>query len=150
MSSRTAVDRRGGLDRRVARVSLHYPERRMGFDRRGPAGGAWGRLVGWYRDRPAAVAAGSALILGLGLLDVLLTGRLVAAGASELNPVMSRLLAGGTGGALAFKALVMVPVAAGVWWLRRFRRVLEFSLVVLAGSVLLVAYELAAVAFVGG
>ena len=150
MSSRTAVDRRGGLDRRVSRVSLHYPERRTGFDRRDPAAGAWGRVIGWYRARPAAVAACCALVLVLGLLDVLLTVRLVAAGGAEVNPVMGRLLAGGTGGAVALKVLVMVPVAAGMWWLRRYRRILEFSLVLLAGSALLVAYELAGLAFLAG
>lgn len=149
MTGRTALDRRGGVDRRAARVSFRYPERRTGFDRREAASG-WGRVVGWYRDRPTAVAVCGALILVLGVVDVLLTDRLIAVGASELNPVMSRLLAGGVGGAVVVKALVMAPVAAGVWLLRRYRRVLEFSLVVLAGSILLVLYEFAGLAILAG
>jgi hypothetical protein len=141
MTAPTAVERRGGTDRRVQRVSIHYPERRTGFDRRDPGTTRWSRLLWWYRDRPAAVAGAAALIAVLGLTDVLLTWHLIDLGAREANPIMARLLDGGLGGALWLKAAVIVPVAAAVWTLRRYRRVLAFSLVVLAASAALVAAE---------
>lgn len=150
MTAPTAVERRGGPDRRVRRVSIRYPERRTGFDRRDPGATPWSRLLLWYRDRPAAVAGAAALIVVLGIADVLLTWRLMDLGAREANPVMARLLDGGLGGAVWLKAAVVVPVAAGVWTLRRYRRVLGFSVVVLVVSVALVAFEVFGLALLTG
>jgi hypothetical protein len=142
-------DRRGGGDRRAQRASFHYPERRSGFDRRADPGTAWSRLLATYRDRPAAVAATAVLIAVLGAADVILTWRLLAHGATEANPVMAALFDGGLGWALVLKAAVTLPVAASVWWLRRYRRVLEFSLIAMAVFAALITYQAVALLVVG-
>lgn len=125
----------------MRRVSFRYPDRRTGFDRREAGTTARSRLLEAYRRTPAAVAVVAVAIALLAAADVALTRHLIAHGASEVNPVMAALFAGGDGGAVALKAAVTIPVAASVWLLRRYRRVLEFSLVVLAASAALVAYE---------
>ena len=88
--------------------------------------------------------------MALGLADVLLTSRLISFGAAELNPVMAGLLAGGPGTALLLKILVMAPVAAAVWWLRRYRRILEFSLIVVVVFAALIAYQAVALVVLNG
>ena len=134
----------------MRRVSFRYPERRRGFDRRAVTGSAWSRLLAAFRDRPAAVAVAAGSIAALGAVDVVLTWHLLARGASEANPLMAVLFDGGLGGAMALKAAVTLPVAASVWWLRRYRRVLEFSLIVVAAFLALIAYEVAALVVLAG
>jgi hypothetical protein len=138
-------ERRAGTDRRGRRVSLRYPERRSGFDRRAPEGGAvrlgYERLLGGLRRRPRAVAAVLAAILVANVADLGATFVAVRMGAEELNPVMARLMGVDPLLASAFKLLVAVGVASSMWALRRYRKVLELSLLVLLLMAGLTAYH---------
>ncbi len=121
-------------DRRVHRASFRLPERRTGFARRLPAGGA-GRftlLLEAYRDRPGLIALAIGMIVGLSAADLLLTLRALDLGAVELNPAMAWLLEVGPWAAAAFKLSTALAVGAVTWAMRRYRRILEASLL-LAG-----------------
>ena len=127
--SAPALERRAGADRRVRRVSLHYPERRSGFDRRELGG--WQGVLLAYRSRPALVAAVLVLVVLLGLADLLLTLWALGQGATEVNPVMARLFAAGPAPAGFIKMGITLAVAGGSWLTRRYRRALEASRVLL-------------------
>jgi hypothetical protein len=144
------MDRRTATDRRSTRVAFRYPERRSGFDRRGLAGSRRLRMMDAYRRRPALVAWCVTAVVLLGAADFVLTMRLIGMGATEINPVMARFLDGGPAAAAVFKGLVTVAVATGVWALRRYRRVLELSLAVLAVMTAVVLYEIAGLLIAGG
>lgn len=146
--SAPALERRAGAERRVRRVSLHYPERRSGFDRR--ECGAWQRLLLAYRDRPGAVLLVLSLVVLLGLADLLLTLRALGQGATELNPVMARLFAAGPVSAVSIKMGITLAVAGGIWLLRRYRRALEASLLLLAGFLVLAGYHVVGAIRAGG
>jgi hypothetical protein len=139
-----AYDQRGA-DRRMARVSFRYPERRSGFDRRTAGSSAWSRMLAVYRARPGLVAACAVAILVLSAVDLVLTHRLLALGATEANPLMAAALDAGVVPAAILKAAVTLPVAGAVWWLRRYRRVLELSMVVTGLLAALVVYQAIAV-----
>ena len=138
------TDRRIG-DRRVRRVSLYYPERRHGFDRRHPGGGplrtAHYHLMLSLRARPRLVAAALAGVVTLNAADLALTLQALSRGASELNPVMAGLIGFDPVVAGFFKLVLVTAVAAGLWVWREYRRVLEASLLLLAGFTLLSAYH---------
>lgn len=134
------AERRTG-ERRARRVSFHYPERRTGFDRRD--GSRFRQMLEGYRRRPALVAGCLGVVVVLQVLDLVLTARLLRAGATELNPIMAGLFEAGIPAAAALKAAVTALVVAGVWRFRRYRRILEFSLALAAGSALVVAYQAA-------
>jgi hypothetical protein len=145
---RTAPSRRLG-DRRVRRVSFHYPERRRGFDRREPSNPVGRRYVAFlrgYRDTGAAVAGVVVAIGILSALDLVLTQIALGRGAAELNPVMASLLGAGIMPAVLLKAAVTVFVIGVIWSLRRYRRILELSLFLLTGLALLTLYHLAGLA----
>jgi hypothetical protein len=138
-----AVERRAGTDRRVGRVSFRYPERRSGFDRRVPDGGAGlrVRMLDAYRARPRLVAAVLACIVIANAADLAFTFAALNLGASELNPVMAGLIGIDPLVAAGFKLAVTVAVTGGIWALRRYRRVLEASLVVLGTMAGLMLYH---------
>lgn len=136
-------------DRRVRRLSLHYPERRRGFDRRLPGGSfraACARMVRTYRDRPLLIASVLSTVVLLNALDLALTMRAIHLGAVELNPVMAALLGLDPALAAACKLTLVGIVAAVLWILRGYRRVLEASLLLLIGFTLLFGYQLAVLA----
>jgi len=141
MTSTGVLDRRDRPDRRVRSSSFHYPERRTGFDRRAPGTSAHLRLLEAYRRSPALIAWCVAGIVALSAADLLLTWRLITMGASEVNPVMARLYDSGLASAAALKGAVTLAVVGGIWLMRRYRRVLEFSLAALVLFAALVAYE---------
>ena len=147
----TAVlERRLSEDRRRTGSSFRYPERRTGFDRRAMASSWWMRMLDAYRRRPALIASSVGLIAVLSVADLLLTWRLLDLGATEVNPVMASLYDGGLAGAAILKGVVTAAVAAGIVVLRRYRRVLELSIVLVAGLAVLVGYELMAIVAVLG
>jgi len=141
MTSASVLERRNGPDRRVRRSSLHYPERRTGFDRRALGASTHLRLLDAYRRSPALIAWCVAGIVALSAADLLLTWRLIALGASEINPVMARLYDSGLVSAAALKGAVTLALVGGIWLMRRYRRVLEFSVAALVLLAALVAYE---------
>jgi len=90
-----------------------------------------------------------AAIALLSIADLLLTWRLVGMGATELNPVMASLLDNGFVGAAAVKISITVVVVAGIVAMRRYRRVLEFSIVLAIGLIVLIGYEVACLVALG-
>ena len=134
------TDRRAG-DRRTSRVALRLPERRTGFDRRERNG-----VVTWYRDHPPLIAVALVAVLLLNLSDWLLTLRALEQGAREANPVMAALLEHSTALAGGTKLALGLVVVTVIWQLRRYRRILQVSLVALAGFSALVVYQLTLVA----
>lgn len=141
----TLGERRHGADRRVRRISLRYPDRRSGFERRRPVGGALRgahrRMLDAYRESPRALARVLALVVILNTADLLLTLRALSLGAGEANPVMGWLLTSNPMLAGLFKVSVGAAAALAMWSMRRYRRVLEASLWVAGGLGLLVAYH---------
>ncbi len=127
MTADAALDRRARGDRRTRRVSMRYPERRSGFDRRTSR-----PFLEAYRARPAAIGAVLAAFVLLNVADLVFTLRVVDAGAIELNPVMAALLGAGSGYAAAFKLGAALTVAGAMWAARRYRLVLQASLAALA------------------
>jgi hypothetical protein len=124
-------------ERRVARAWFRYPERRTGFDRR-TSGGA----IAWYRDRPPVVALALAAVIAMNLADFLLTVRALERGAIEVNPLMAALFDLDPAVAGAVKLLLGAGVVLVIWQMRRYRRILELSLIALAGFTVLLAYQL--------
>ena len=140
------IDQRRGTDRRVKPVSFRLPDRRLGFVRRqvqvSPARAAYNRMLASYRSQPRALAAVLVTVAVLNVADLALTLRALQLGAVELNPVMAALI--GTDPLLAsvFKLAIGFGVVGVMWALRRYRRVLEGSLLLLGGFTLLVGYSL--------
>lgn len=128
-------------ERRMTGARFWYPERRSGFDRRS-SGGA----IAWYRDHPSVVALALAAVAVLNLADYLLTIRALDRGAIEVNPVMAALFDVDPAVAGAVKLLLGLGVVLVIWQMRRYRRILEVSLVALGGFSLLLAYQLTLVA----
>ncbi len=126
------------VDRRQNRVSFAWPERRSGFDRRGPAPDAnrasvafEGILTG-LRDRPATVRVMLVAINMLNLADFVLTINVLNTGGGEANPIMRSLFALNPVYAGIFKILAIFLISLVIWRFRRYRSALEISLVVLA------------------
>lgn len=131
----TAISERRWGDRRAGRPAFHYPERRHGFDRRRP-----GRLA-WYRDRPLVIAVVLAGFGLLNLLDLVFTRHLLDGGAEEINPIMAGLFEADFRLAALFKLGTTAAVITILWRMRRYRRILQVSLIALGGFVALVGYQ---------
>ena len=84
-------------------------------------------------------------VAALNLADFLLTIRALERGASEVNPVMAALFDVDPAVAGAVKLLLGLGVVLVIWQMRNYRRILEVSLVALAGFSLVLAYQLALV-----
>jgi len=140
------VDQRGGIDRRVKRFSFRFPDRRLGFVRRQIGGGqarvAYDRMLGTYRYNPQSFALVLISVTMLNIADLLLTLRVVELGAVELNPIMAALIESDPLLASLFKVMIGLVVVAAMWAMRRYRRVLEASLLLLGGFTVLIVYSL--------
>lgn len=137
MSERRCDERRSGG------VSLCWPERRTGFDRRRsyPVSGALRSDERWF-------ALVLVLIFALGLADWALTSRALASlGAYEANPFMRAAFEAGPAQALLLKVGSLGVVIGGMWWLRRYRSIILLAAVTAAFHIALVAYHLAGAAF---
>ncbi|NNC92374.1 MAG: hypothetical protein HKN80_07745 [Acidimicrobiia bacterium] len=128
-------------ERRVAAARFRYPERRTGFDRRAPSG-----AIAWYRDHPPVLALALAAVIALNVADYLFTVRALDRGAIEVNPLMATLFDIDPALAGAVKVLLGIGVVLVIWQMRRYRRMLEVSLLAVAGFSLVFAYQLALVA----
>ena len=125
------------VDRRQNRVSFVWPERRSGFDRRGPAPNAnratvafEGILTG-LRDRPATVRVMLVAINMLNLADFVMTINVLSMGGGEANPIMRSLFALNPVYAGIFKIVAIFLISLVIWRFRRYRSALEISLVIL-------------------
>jgi len=132
-------------DRRLRRSPFHFPERRSGFDRRLSHAASWRRAYDCtlrnYRDNKTTFLLVLATIVVFNYVDYLLTVRVLQAGGAELNPIMARLfeispVVAATAKIGAVGAAVLVLLA-----LRRYRRTLETSLVLLITFTALMFYH---------
>lgn len=148
-----AIDHRRGIDRRVARYAFRFPDRRSGFARRQPERGrlgtAYGSMLSVYRSRPQLLAVVLVAIAVLNIADLLLTVRALELGAAELNPIMAALIESNLALAATFKVTIGIAVVAAMWLLRRYRLILEASIVNLAGFALLTTYTTASLLMAG-
>lgn len=131
------MSERRASERRTSRAMFRVPDRRTGFDRR-----ASGGVITWYRDHPGAIVATLVGVMVLNLSDLLLTLRALERGAREANPVMAALFNIGPAVAGTAKLLIGLGVVFIIWRMRRYRRILEVSLVALAGFAAVLAYQL--------
>lgn len=136
-------------DRRAAGSRFHYPERRTGFDRRIPADNRLDRLVLRLRNDDDAVFAVAAGIVLLNVLDLLLTLAALNRGFGEANPVMAGLFGANVWLAAGFKLAMGTGAAALVWAARKYRRVLQAGLLLLAVFVAVTFYHLLGVVLLG-
>jgi hypothetical protein len=134
-----------GSDRRSSNKTLYYPERRYGFERRRPPRGTWrARYHAWleqYRHDHDTIAAALLVFVLLNLADLLLTVRALSMGAVEGNPVMAYLFAVDPTLAALFKVVVGAGIALAIWSARRYRRMLETSLVIVAVMTVVLLYH---------
>ena len=153
MNGQATADRRVGSDRRVKR-RFRYPERRHGFDRRkthaGPAAAAYHRMLAAYRRNPRVLALVLIIVATLNVADLVLTLRAVDLGAVEVNPIMAALIDADRALAAVFKVSIGLAVVAVIWAMRRYRRILEMSLVLFGGFMLLFVYSLSIAALLPG
>ena len=143
-------DRHGELaireaDRRRKKGAFYYPERRFGFERRRPTEGSWrARYHAWlehYRHDNDTIAVALLVFVLLNLTDLLLTVRALSLGAVEGNPIMALLFEFDPTLAAVFKVVVGAGIALAVWSARRYRRILETSLVMVAVMTAVLLYH---------
>jgi hypothetical protein len=135
-----------GPDRRRERRFI-FLDRRSGFDRRrregrSPVSSAVDARLLRLRDQPRLLAETLVLVNLLSLLDLLLTLSVLRLGAIELNPIMDWLFELGPGPAATAKIGVMALATFGLWLLRRYRKALTTTVVLLAGYGALVTFEI--------
>jgi hypothetical protein len=85
----------------------------------------------------------------LNVTDALLTASILETGGSEANPVMRELYGAGVWQAVAFKVAVGAAMTATIWSLRRYRRIVEIALVILAVFSAVVLYEIVGMLLIG-
>jgi hypothetical protein len=135
---------RRSQDRRRTRT-LHYPERRTGFDRRSASPGTTGTasgVLGFVRERDLVLAGMLCVLNVLNMSDLLMTFQLMEHGAVEGNLLMGTLLGADPIAAAAFKVVMLGAVSLVIWNMRRYRTVLLLALISVGGFALLFAYEL--------
>jgi hypothetical protein len=151
MQGAAVVERNGDRRRRV--VSFRYPERRNGFDRRAPEGRISAlrhRLIKTYAQRMSLIAVVIGSIVTLNTLDFFLTLRALDLGARELNPAMAWMLENNVVLTGILKIGLGIEIGFLVWRLRRYRLVLEGSLLVLAVMFALTLYHVASWSMITG
>ena len=142
----SSVESRGD-DRRASRSALWFPERRSGFERRAQQGSTWRERyregIRDYRDRPNTFLLVVATIVVFNFIDYMLTVRVLRAGGVELNPIMAHLFEISPTLAAVAKLGSVGLVAIVLLMLRRYRRTLEASLLLLVGFTVLMFYHAA-------
>lgn len=139
----TQPDMRRHDDRRLQPTRWHFPERRSGFDRRRQPGwrGRYLTDLRGYANSKLAFPLVLATIIVFNLVDYLMTLRVLGEGGLELNPVMQHLFSTSMEVAALVKLLSAGAVTLVLLSLRRYRRTLEVSLVVLLGYSVLMFYH---------
>ncbi len=141
----TDTDRRVGPDRRRSRLAFRYPDRRLGYPRRllqqSPIRLGYLRFLAAYRDNAPLIVLTLIALLALNASDLVLTLHSLGRGATEANPAMAFLLEHTPALAVTVKLAVGVLVAGALWVLRRYRRALEASLLLMVILTALAAYH---------
>ena len=131
----------------MRRSRFYFPERRSGFDRRlvdRPGWrGMWDAGMRSYRDNQTSFLLVLATIIVFNYVDYLLTVRVLRAGGAELNPLMARLFEISPVVAAAAKMGTVGAAVLVLMLLRRYRRTLEASLVLLLAFTALMFYHAA-------
>lgn len=148
LAQERASDRRDTSDRRASAATFRYPERRTGFDRRlesepGSLSHRYSTFVRSLADGGTTLLAVLVLFNILNVTDALMTASILDAGGAEANPVMRQLYGAGVWQAVAFKVAIGAAMTATIWSLRRYRRIVEIALVILAVFGAVVLYEIA-------
>lgn len=123
-------------DRRSDGVGFYWPERRSGFDRRGRC---W---VDVLRSSSAAVVALLAFLNLLNVLDWQFTTVGLERGAIEANPFMAAFFGMDSLAAGLFKVAVMLTISLVIWRMRRYRRILEFTVVATLAYAAVIVYHI--------
>jgi len=123
-------------NRRARRTGFHWPERRTGFDRRSDC------TVRLLRESSALLIALLALLNLLNVLDWRFTAIGLERGAIEANPIMAAFFGVDTLAAGLFKVSWMFAISVIIWHARRYRRVLEFTVVAAVMYFALVLYHI--------
>lgn len=135
------------LERRQDHTAFFFPERRTGFDRRRSDQSAWKQhydaSLRRLRDSPTMFPLVLATIIVLNYVDYMLTVRVLQAGGAELNPLMALLFETDPVIAAVAKFGSVGAVVLVLLLLRRYRRTLEASLVLLLGFSALTFYHAA-------
>ena len=144
-------ERRQGERRQTRRV-FRWLEKRTGFDKRRSDQTSFDRLVGWPRQYALAMREKPRLLIKVlvlfnvyNLADYILTVNALAAGHSEMNPVMRSLFDLDPLAAGAFKISTGIAVTLLVWKFRQFRLILQFAFLSLIGYVGLIFYQLSGI-----
>jgi len=138
-------ERRISHDRRVTSAHLHAPERRTGFDRRRTY-----PVLGVFRDDPRLFAYLVLSVVALSIADGALTAYELGVGiAEEGNPVLGALISAHPALAVAFKLVMTLLVAWGIWHGRRYRLIIAVGLGAFFTYGLLIAYHLGALSGLG-
>lgn len=142
------IDRRLG-DRRERCLSFKLWERREGFDRRQNRKANKGLYNRIFRHGALHLRNNyTALIILLiifnlfNVADYMFTLKALAAGYSESNPVMDKLFSMGSTPAGIFKITIGLLVTSIIWFLKRYRLVLEASILILLMYMLLISYHI--------
>ncbi|HKZ28053.1 MAG TPA: DUF5658 family protein, partial [Acidimicrobiia bacterium] len=99
------------------------------------------RVLDEYRHDPDTIAAALLVFVVLNIADLLLTVRALSLGAVEGNPVMALLFEIDPAMAAMFKLVVGAGIALAIWSARRYRRMLEASLMLVAVMTLVLVYH---------
>lgn len=101
----------------------------------------YNRMLAAYRHKPRFLALVLVTVALLNVADLALTLQALEAGASEVNPIMASLIDWDPLVASVFKAAIVLSVVSVIWVMRRYRQVLEASLVLLGGFIVLTLYS---------
>jgi hypothetical protein len=94
-----------------------------------------------YRHDHDTIAVALMVFFLLNLADLLLTVRALSLGAIEGNPIMRFLFDIDPALAALFKVAVGAAIALAIWSARRYRRILETSLVIVAVMTAVLLYH---------
>ncbi|MGH8179137.1 MAG: DUF5658 family protein [Steroidobacter sp.] len=138
------LDRRSGSERRHATVGAYWRGAMQPRRRNGRRESDQYPIIDWHSPRVLAVVV---TILGLCVLDGVLTVMLMSHGATEMNPVMAMFLPHDLG---MFAAVKLSLTSVGMFVLVACSRMRVFSAIpgeaflyiVLAGYIALIGYEL--------
>lgn len=145
------VTRRRRRERRVARKGVRFPERRTGFERRDIPGwrGRYQSEIRSFSESRIGFPLVLATIIVFNLIDYLMTLRVLDAGGAELNPIMERLFQLSPEAAALVKLITAGVVALSLLALRRYRRTIEVSLLIMLGYSALMFWHIYLVIRVG-
>ncbi len=141
------VDRRVG-DRRKKGLSFKLFERREGFDRRKnpQRNGLYYRIFTHgalhLRSNYSALITLLLIFNALNIADYVFTLKALRIGFIEINPVMERMFMAGPIAAGVFKVTLAFIITSIIWIFRKYRLVLEASILFLIVYMLLIGYHI--------